>query len=103
MVATASSAITTNPEINRRFMETPVWLEIQSVAYATRLRPTDAVRCDLLHYHDLVLAVSAEIACAARFNSASEAASDKRIVTAIERCTALTLIVDNTDLAEGTL
>jgi len=38
-------------------METPVWLEKQSVAYATRLRPTAAVRCDLLHYHDLVFAV----------------------------------------------
>ena len=35
-------------------METPVWLEIKSVAYAMRLRPTAAVRCDLLHYHDLV-------------------------------------------------
>ena len=49
VVATASTATTTHPEINRRFMETPVWLEMQFVACTTGLRPTAAGGCDLLH------------------------------------------------------
>ena len=72
VVATASSATTTNPEINRRFMETPVgskyrvWLT--PPGYGQQLR-SDVI-CFTITI--LFLAVSAGIACAARFNRASE-------------------------------
>ncbi len=43
--------------INRRFMETPVWLEIQSVAYATGLRPTARADVICFTHHDLVFSL----------------------------------------------
>jgi hypothetical protein len=48
VVATASRATATNPEINRRFMENSVG-SICSVACTTALRPTVTGECGLRH------------------------------------------------------
>jgi hypothetical protein len=48
VVATASRATATNPEINKRFMENSVG-SICSVACTTALRPTVTRECDLRH------------------------------------------------------
>src|SRR5258707_15085831 len=58
VVATASRAMDTNPEINRRFMETSVWLDTRiglHHPYCRLLRPN--VCC--ITYHVLVLLMRA--------------------------------------------